>query len=71
MAVTILHWHGVCPHCERLACFYVNYIQDENGIKMPQGLECDNCKSWISDEDFFKLEKIDVACPSRHLRFKN
>lgn len=69
MKIVVLHWHGVCPHCKKESCIYAEFRRDVDpvtfkcGSKMPHGFRCGSCDSWISDEEFDAMEKIDCPCP--------
>ena len=67
MKIVVLHWHGICPHCNQPSCIYANFYRDENGVKWPNGFECGSCNAHISDEEFGKIEKIDCPCPKEVL----
>lgn len=63
MNIIVLHWHGVCPHCNKKSCIYIDFYRDENGTKLPYGFECDFCGAHITDEEFKKIKLVDYPCP--------
>jgi len=62
MKIIVLHWHGICPHCNRQSCIYADFYRDEEGTKLPYGFECGSCGEHISDNEFERMEKFDMQC---------
>lgn len=58
MKIMILHHHGICPACGKLACVYTDYYRDDDGIRMPNGWECGDCGANFQD-----FTPIDIKCP--------
>jgi len=63
MKIIVLHWHGTCPHCRQLSCIYADFYRTENGTKLPSGFECGSCQAHITDEEFEKMQRIEMPCP--------
>ena len=70
MKILVLHWHGICPHCDKESCIYTDFYRDEDGVKLPHGFRCDSCDSWISNEEFDAMKKINCPCPKEIIQKK-
>jgi len=68
MKIVVLHWHGICPHCGKPSCIYVNFVRQECGCKLPHGFECGSCNSFITDDEFDAMQKIECPCPKEVVR---
>ena len=64
MKIIVLHWHGICPHCNEQSCIYADFYRTEDGIKLPNGFECGSCNTFITDEEFDKMMKLNIPCPN-------
>ena len=45
-----------CPNCHRKSNFYVDYYRGEDGVKLPNGVECGGCGNHFSDEEFEAMQ---------------
>ena len=43
---------GSCPNCGEITDFFQDYYRDDDGIKLPQGVECETCGANFSDEEW-------------------
>jgi len=43
---------ALCPNCHKTTDWYVDYWRDDDGIKLPIGVECGECDHQLSDDEF-------------------
>ena len=49
---------GSCPNCGEITDFFCDYYRDEDGVKLPYGVECGTCGAHFSDEEFEKIRVV-------------
>jgi len=68
MKIVVLHWHGICPHCQKPSCIYAEFHREEDGCKFPCGFRCTSCDHFITDEEFEKIRLDPCPCPKETLK---
>lgn len=43
---------ALCPKCNKVTDWFVDYYRDDDGVKLPMGVECGECGHNLSDEEF-------------------
>ena len=43
---------ALCPNCKKVTDWFIDYYRDDDGIKLPIGVECGECHHPLTDEEF-------------------
>ena len=46
---------ALCPNCHKVTDWYVDFYRDDDGIKLPIGVECGECSHPLTDDEFDQI----------------
>jgi len=46
---------ALCPNCNKVTDWFVDYYRDDDGVKLPVGVECGMCHHQLTDEEFEEI----------------